>query len=304
MNKYRLANAIFLSLLVLSGSVPLDWTLPAHADESVSVMDAVVQSQNIVTLRAFGSAHSGNFIAIKLDLEPVESGSVTGRGPANEVVTWAAAFISSEVFSQVTDMPVEAAQQAADQKAQAYITVGTLNGPTGASHAIGAVVSIVEASGTRIHVLIPIAEVSAQFVALIAQASALVQMPLVQATKNPCASLAHCHEIYRPRLADALSQFAACMADQVVPFTWKHLLCITACLPLMVGTPLLYAACIAGCWAMVTVADTGLGYLAVCKVNLEFSLANANSAYCNCIAWKQMNCQSPDWETDIVGCGP
>jgi len=302
MNRYRLANAVFLSLLVLGASVPLAWTLPAHAEQSV--MDAVVQSQNVVTQRAFGSAYTGDFIAVKLDSEPVESGSVTGRGPANEAITWAAAFIGSEVFSQVTDMPVEAAQQAAAQKAQAHITVGTLSGPSGSSHAIGAVVSIVEASGARIHVLIPIAEVSAQFAALIAQASALVQMPLVQATKNPCASLTHCHDIYRPRVQTALDAFTACMADQVVPFSWKHLLCIAACLPLMVGTPLLYAACIAGCWAAVTVADAGLGVMAVCKATLEDSLASAKNAYCNCIAWKQANCQPADWETDIMGCGP
>lgn len=301
MDYSKLANALFLSFLVFIASVPVVWTLPAHADEQV--MASVVESQGVVTQRAFGSAYSDVLIAIKLDSEPVELGSVTGSGPADESVTWATAFIGSEVFSSVEDMSVEEAQQVANLRAQAHITVGTLTGPSGSSHAIGAVVSVVD-DGIRHHVLIPIAEVSAEFAALIAEATEVVQMPLVQATRNPCASLTHCHDIYRPRVQKALNEYTACMADQVVPFSWKHLLCLAACLPLMVGTPWLYAACVAGCWAAVVVADAGLGIIAVCNANLEFALENAKSAYCNCIAWKQANCQPGDWETDVVGCGP
>jgi hypothetical protein len=301
MDYSRLANAIFLSLLVLSASVPMGWTQPVHAEQGV--MASVVQSQAVVTQRAFGSAYSDVLIALKLDSEPVELGLVTGSGPADESITWTTAFIGSEVFSQVDDMSVEEAQQVANLRAQAHITVGTLSGPSGSSHAIGVVVSAVE-GGVRSHALIPIAEVSAEFAALIAEATELVQMPLVQATRNPCASITHCHDIYRPRVQKALNEYTACMADQVVPFSWKHLLCLAACLPLMLGTPLLYAACVAGCWAVVVVADAGLAIIAVCNANLEFALENAKSAYCNCIAWKEANCQFGDWETDIVGCGP
>lgn len=206
--------------------------------------------------------------------------------------------------SDVPDMLPEESQQVAALRAQAHITVGTLAGPSGSSHAIGVVFSAVDASGVRSHALMPIAEVSADFAAMVTEASELVQMPLVQATKNPCASLTHCHDIYRPRVQAALDAYTDCMADQVVPFSWKHLLCIAACLPLMVGTPLLYAACIAGCWAAVTVTDAGLGIIAVCNATLEAALDSAKNAYCNCIAWKQANCQAQDWETDIVGCGP
>lgn len=102
-------------------------------------------------------------------------------------------------------------------------------------------------------------------------------------------------------MKDALDDFTDKVKNSAPPLSWRNVACFVACAPLISGTPLLYAACVLGCNGVVAGAGAGTDIVTASN-ELEAAEEAAKQSYCTCLAWKQANCNSTYWETDVVGC--
>lgn len=303
MDRTRLANCIFLCLLVLCSSVPYAFlNTPAIADDQSDWELVLDDAQRPVRLAAFGSTYADQYIRLSLLTPPIELEDVVGFGPAGEPITWTTAYLGPEMFSEATatELTSNQIQQLDPISAQAHLAVGTLNGPSGSVNMVGMYMSTTDADGIQQNHLLPVGEASAELIDLLTEMTAVVlQVPISAASRSPCDSPTHCHDLYRTRIAKALRDFAKCMKDLVPPFSLCAVACFILCVPFGPGDPL-YLACVAGCVA----GCTGIGIIEwqTCEDPLEFAKFDAVSSYCLCIAWKEANCQPIDWEIDIVGC--
>lgn len=304
----RLANAVFLSLLMVCAGVPyafLNSTAladPQAADRKADLEAALDSAQRPLRVAAFGDTYSDQYIRLSLTAPPLELGVVVGLGPSGEAVTWATAYLGPEMFSQPNQLSIEQVRELDSIRAQAHLAVGTLSGPNGSVSMVALYLASTDQDGTRYNHLVPIGEASANLVERLTEMTSVLQSAaLVVVGNDPCASLTHCHDLYRQRISAALKNFVDCMAANAPPFNWCHVACFILCIPFGVGGPL-YLACVVPCLLGCTVP--GLIDWQTCEATLEWAQQNAEGSYCACIAWKQANCSSEDWETDIVGCGP
>ena len=259
-------------------------------------------AQRPVRLAAFGATYADQYIRLSLLTPPIELEDVLGFGPSGEPITWTTALLGPEMFSQATanELTLVQIQELDSMSAQAHIAVGTLSGPSGSANMVGMYMSTTDPGGIQYHYLLPVGEASAELIDLLTEMTAVVlQVPISAASRSPCDSLTHCHDLYRPRLKKALDDFVDCLKDQVPPLSLCAVACFILCVP-FVPPSHLYLACVAGCLA----GCTGIGLIDfnTCVCALEFAKFDAVSSYCLCIAWKEANCQPIDWETDIVGC--
>ena len=319
MNRLRLANALFLCLLMLSATMP--WTMgpPVVRADDYSPWETELDSaQQPVRVAAFGTTYENDYIRISLQSAPAPLGVTVGLGPGGEPVFWTTAFLGPEMFAEAAANGVPSwgtTGQTPDIDPKAHIIVGTLDGPSGLAYVAGVYMSATDSGNVTYHHLLPIGEATPDLVNRLSEMTAIDmaagaaaqqqqrQLGVRQLTAiedDPCDSPTHCHDLYRQRIADALREFADCMKGQVPPMSLCAVACFILCAPFLAGTPAAYLACVAACLAGCTAIST-IDWQ-TCEAALEAARDNAESSYCLCIEWKQDNCNQYDWEVDIVGC--
>lgn len=302
MNKLRLANCIFLCLLILCSSIPYAFLSSAtNADDQLFLQYGLEDAQRPVRIAAFGSTYSDQYIRLSLLTSPIEFGEVAGFGPSGEPITWNTAYLAPEMFSdpEANQLTPDQIEELDSISAQAHLVVGTLSGPSGSVNMVAMYMSVTDAGGVRYHHLLPVGEASVVLIDVLTEMTEVVSRGrFVLRRGSPCDSPTHCHDLYRQRIADALKDFSNCMKGQVPVVSLCAVACFILCAPFLLGTPVAYAVCVVACLA----GCSGIGVIdwQTCEAELEAASENAVSSYTICIAWKEANCQPYDWEVDIV----
>ena len=215
MDRTRLANCIFLCLLIFCSSIPYAFlNSTAIADVQSDWESVLDDAQRPVRVAAFDGTYADDYIRLSLLTQPIELEEVLGFGPSGEPITWTTAYLGPKMFSEATanDLTLGQIQELDSISAQANLAVGTLNGPSGSVNVVAMYTSATDADGTRYHHLLPVGEASVQLIDLLSEMTAVVLLiPASAAGKNPCDSPTHCHDLYRTRLSKALRVFADCM---------------------------------------------------------------------------------------------
>lgn len=303
----RYANVLFLITLVIVASLaPYGLLTPVASADTIQEdwEQALKAKQSAVRSSAFGSTYNDEFIRLSLAERPGDSQETVALGPAGEPSSWTTAYLGPEMISAAGpgELTAQQIQDLDAIRAQAHLIVGMLEGPNGQVNVIGLYHSATDENGTQYHHLVPIGETSPGLVNQLNEMVAIVQSGPIFTSNNPCESATHCHDLYRQRIANALNEFTECMADQVPPLSICGVACFVLCTPFLAGTPLLYAACVASCLAGCSLI--GVIDYTTCENALDAAVEDAESSYCLCIEWKEVNCQPSDWEVDIVGCWP
>lgn len=105
---------------------------------------------------------------------------------------------------------------------------------------------------------------------------------------DPCSGGLPCDDTYRQRLKDAMMTFTQCMKDSTPPISWRNVACFVGCVPLLSGTPLLYAACVVACNGIISGA--GVIDATRCANELEAAKENAKASYCACLQYQLQHC--------------
>jgi hypothetical protein len=175
------------------------------------------------------------------------------------------------------------------RNATAALLIGELKGTCGSVPSIALAFDVDDESGQRLHYLIPLViapEVVIDTARLVPGPS---WMALRAVAAGPCSGGTFCDDTYRQRMKTALNEFTQCMKGLVPPVTISSVACLIGCLPLMTGTPLLYAACVAGCTAITSLPGTAVD-LTTCSNELEAETATAKASYCACLQYQKQNC--------------
>lgn len=181
--------------------------------------DALRTKQSTVRGGVFGTTYANEFIRLSLTAAPDELQRTNALGPAGEPLTWTTVFLGPEMISEAAlgELTAQQIQDLDAIRAEAYLIVGTLQGPNGTSHVVGLYHTATDQNEVEYHHLVPIGEASPALVSSLTEMVQVVQTGPIAVGKRPCDSLTHCHDLYRQRIADALRQFARCMKGQAPP---------------------------------------------------------------------------------------
>jgi hypothetical protein len=252
-------------------------------------------SQASILINAFCTT-SSSITIFDLQSSAITEDDALGSSTTVGAVRWTTLHVSDYDLSQLDPShPHFAALQA--PTTHAALLIGRLEGTCGTVPCLAWGFDVLDANGNPKHILIPLVQISAQ-VEDIAEEVFGWFGPRQNST-NPCDSDTHCYDTYKQRLKDALDTFGACVKGGASPITLWNVGCFLGCVPLLTGTPLLYAACVAACNGVVS--TPGVIDVNTCSNALTAEKASAKQSYCDCLTHKLQNC--PDKaETDLVGC--
>ena len=246
---------------------------------------------------------SGAFCTTPSDLAvfTLQSSAITdtdaiGTSSTFGAVRWASLHVSEyDRATLASSHPHYATMQASTTTTA--LLIGRLEGSCGTVACLAWGFDLVDSSGVPKHYLIPLKLVNSNIEDIVDEVNGLFGPR--SNSSDPCSSGTYCHDTYRQRLSDALKVFADCLKDGAPPISIWNVGCFVGCVPLLAGTPILYAACVAACNGIVSAP--GLIDTNTCANALENEKANAKQSYCACLAHKLQNC-SQLAETDLVGC--
>jgi hypothetical protein len=281
-----------------SSSQPLGAT-----NTTTDYVQYLIKNQAPVISAAFGPGYASGIHCLELGETPNLLQMTPGLGPNDLPFEWVPAMRSDIDYLNEPDLPAAHLQSLLSLQADMSLTVGTLRGPMGSVDCLGMSFSAIDSVGVRRYRLVPVAAAPKGMVETLREYA--VDLELGSGLKSGLTSLSsqkvtdiddygYCHETYRKRLAKALKKFTKCMADNAPPISIWNVACFVACVPLLAGTPIAYAICVAACNAGVaagTVIDT-----VTCVEQLKSARASALASYCWCID------NTSSGEIDIVGC--
>ena len=270
----------------------------------VGSLDIYVSSQSPILAEAFCVSESDQLVVFQLSASAFVAGeNVGGVGGPGEF-SWTTLYASPYDFTQLPSTHCHREYLEA-QRASAALLIGELKGSCGVSPCLALAFDVNDFSGRRMHYLIPLAQATPE---VYAEAVYDATHPRVPATRqwiaNPCGgdptgSGTYCNDTYRRRKQNGIDAFAQCMKDSVTPISLWNVGCFVGCVPLLAGTPIAYAICVAACEGILIVGEL-IDY-SVCQSLLEAADENARLSHCSCLAYQRQHC--PDWEEpDTVGC--
>ena len=176
----------------------------------------------------------------------------------------------------------------AQRNAVAALVIGELKGTCGISPCISLAFDVDDEVGERTHWLIPLVNAPPVVYETALLVAGRTGFALRAVAADPCSGGTPCDDTYRQRMKDALTTFTQCMKDSTPPISWRNVACFVGCVPLLSGTPLLYAACVAACNGIISGA--GVIDATRCANELEAAKENAKASYCACLQYQQQHC--------------
>ena len=263
--------------------------VPIPPQLQYGLIQPIVDEQEVLIPQLFCVASSQSLWLFDLAASPfsgidIAASSNDGVGSWTPVVVsqydWLAGYASGDInLDELLDL--------LSSSSDAALMIGILDGSCGSAYIIALGMSRV-VDGQQVHYLIPVMEVTAEVQELVE-----LVPPGVVVTRSssgdgdPC-DLGFCDQQYRTRISDALLDFADCAKSQVPPFSLRTLGCFVGCVPALAGTPLVYAACVSACTAVMAAA--GVIDLTVCEAELTDANQNALASKSACLAWRAANC--------------
>jgi hypothetical protein len=250
-------------------------------------LSGYVTTQSPVIAEAFCIEDYAELAVFKISNSAIlSSGTVNGGGDVGDL-TWTTLF-ADEYDWAALDGSHPYTTFIAQRNAIAALVIGELKGTCGVSACISLAFDVDDEGGQRLHYLIPLVK-SPQVVHDTALAiSGSVGFAQRAVATDPCSGGTPCDDTYRQRLKDAMLAFTQCMKDSTPPISWRNVACFVGCVPLLSGTPLLYAACVAACNGIISGA--GVIDAARCANELEAAKENAKASYCACLQYQQQHC--------------
>ena len=252
-------------------------------------------SQTSIISGAFCSMTTSIAVFNLLD-SAIDDEDVLGSSSTVGAIRWTTLHITPYDFTLLNPAhPHYAAMQI--PTTSAALLIGRLEGPCGTVPCLAWGFDYVDSSGLTQHVLIPLAQVSEEVEDIADEVNGWFG-PRSNAT-NPCDNDTYCYDTFKQRLATATTTFTQCVKDGAAPISIWNVACFVGCVPLLSGTPLLYAACVAACNGYVS--TPGLIDVNTCSNALISEKASAKQSFCDCLNYKLQNCPAKA-EPDLVGC--
>lgn len=262
-------------------------------------MSVYVASQAPIIAAAFCIQDYAELAVFKLSKSAILAGESVGGGGGLGELTWTSLYVSEYDFNELPATHPYS-EFIGQRQAAAALIIGELKGTCGVSPCIALAFDVNDEQGQPMHHLIPLAPVTPDVHDAALIASGRSGLALLIAVENPCGGGTPCHNTYRQRLSAALAAMTQCMKGTVPPIGIAAVACIVGCVPLLSGTPILYALCVATCTAVVSLPGTAVD-LTTCSNELEAAKANAKASYCACLQYQASHCPNMA-ESDAVGC--
>jgi len=262
-------------------------------------LSGYVATQSLVIAEAFCIEGYSELAVWKISKSAILSSETVDGGGAVGDLAWTTLHVDEYDWS-LLDGSHPYSAFIGERNAVAALVVGELKGSCGTLPCISLAFDVDDGQGERSHFLIPLVK-SPQVVhdtALLVAGRSMFALRAV--AENPCSGGTSLYNTYRQRMKDALNAFTQCMKGTVPPVGIAVVACSVGCVPLLAGTPILYALCVAGCTAAVSLPGTAVD-LTTCSNELDAAKANAKASYCAGRQYQATHCPNMA-EPDAVGC--
>lgn len=250
-------------------------------------LNGYVISQAPIISQAFCEAPGDTLAVFKLSKSAILSNDQIDGGGAVGNLAWTT--LHADEYDWWTLDPSHAYFAFVFQRnASAALLIGELKGTCGSVPSIALAFDVDDENGQRLHYLIPLVIAPDVVIDTARLVPGPSWMGLRAVAAGPCSGGTFCDDTYRQRMKTALNEFTQCMKGSVPPVSIWNVACFVGCVPLLSGTPIAYALCVAACNGIVSGA--GVVDATTCANQLEAAKANAKASYCGCLQYQQQNC--------------